>query len=341
MKLLLRALIAALLLFQGTISQATPHSFSTGSMRGQAQTPSAELAEANRLNKQVVQLHKEGKDDEAIRLATRVLEIREKALGTDDKLVASALFNLGELYISKRKYESAEPFYKRALAILEKTPGLDTALMSKALTSLGFLRYKKLDYDKSEALYLRALAGTEQAFGAESLAVASTLLNLGELYRLLNKYEKADAVFQRLLAIEGKLLPPDDDRLEKSQERYVCMLYESGQEKTANEWDKRFRLQRKIPGTLIADQIVNGKAISLPRPDYPGEARQARVSGIVLVKVVIDESGKVIQAEATCGHAYLRKASEDAAAKARFTPTLVGGQAVKVTGLITYRFLPR
>jgi TonB family protein len=63
------------------------------------------------------------------------------------------------------------------------------------------------------------------------------------------------------------------------------------------------------------------------------------IQGAVNVQILIDESGKVISAQAVKGHALLTRAAEDAARRARFTPTRLGDQPVKVQGVITYNFL--
>ncbi len=86
--------------------------------------------------------------------------------------------------------------------------------------------------------------------------------------------------------------------------------------------------------------VMSSKATSLPKPAYPQTARQARVSGAVNVQVVVDRDGSVISATATSGHALLRQAAVQAARQARFQPTLVSGQPVKVSGLIVYNFVP-
>jgi TonB family protein len=62
------------------------------------------------------------------------------------------------------------------------------------------------------------------------------------------------------------------------------------------------------------------------------------LSGVVTVEVVGDETGKVISAQASGGPAMLREAAVVAALKARFSPTLLSGQPVKVTGVINYKF---
>jgi TonB family protein len=58
----------------------------------------------------------------------------------------------------------------------------------------------------------------------------------------------------------------------------------------------------------------------------------------VTVQVTVDETGKVISATAVSGHPLLRAAAVDAARRARFTPTLLTGVPVKVTGMIIYNF---
>jgi outer membrane biosynthesis protein TonB len=89
----------------------------------------------------------------------------------------------------------------------------------------------------------------------------------------------------------------------------------------------------------ISGGVLNGKALSLPKPKYPAAARAVRASGAVQVQVLIDEDGNVFSAEAT-GHPLLRFASATAACSSKFTPTLLAGEPVKVSGIIVYNFVP-
>ena len=91
--------------------------------------------------------------------------------------------------------------------------------------------------------------------------------------------------------------------------------------------------------TVIDGGVVNGKATSLPVPKYPAAALAVKASGTVKVQVTIDENGSVISASAISGHPLLRAASEQAARRATFSPTLLAGQPVKVTGIIAYNFI--
>jgi TonB family protein len=89
----------------------------------------------------------------------------------------------------------------------------------------------------------------------------------------------------------------------------------------------------------ISGGVLNGKAISLPPPEYPPAAMAVRASGAVSVQVLIDENGSVISAAAVSGHPLLRAAAEAAAREAKFSPTLLSGQSVKVSGILTYNFV--
>jgi TonB family protein len=94
----------------------------------------------------------------------------------------------------------------------------------------------------------------------------------------------------------------------------------------------------KITGP-ISGGVVNGKATSLPKPPYPAAAKAVRAAGTVSVQVLIDEDGNVVSASATSGHPLLKAAAVQAARSARFSPTLLSGQKVKVSGIITYNFV--
>ena len=93
------------------------------------------------------------------------------------------------------------------------------------------------------------------------------------------------------------------------------------------------------PRAPISGGVLNGKAISLPHPPYPPIAKQAHASGTVVVQVTIDENGNVISAHAVSGHPLLQAVAVAAARGAKFSPTKLSGQPVKVTGVITYNFV--
>ena len=89
-----------------------------------------------------------------------------------------------------------------------------------------------------------------------------------------------------------------------------------------------------------AEDVVNGKALSLPAPYYPAEFRARRIAGVVVIGIEIDTDGNVAKTRVICGHPALGKTSEAAARKAKFKPTRVKGVATAVSGQIVYKFQP-
>jgi TonB family protein len=89
----------------------------------------------------------------------------------------------------------------------------------------------------------------------------------------------------------------------------------------------------------VSGGVLEAKITSKPQPEYPAIARAARASGVVVVKVIVDEEGKVIAAQVESGHPLLQLAAVKAARLARFGPTLLDGKPVKVLGAITYNFV--
>jgi protein TonB len=93
------------------------------------------------------------------------------------------------------------------------------------------------------------------------------------------------------------------------------------------------------PKTIVSGGVLNGRAISKPQPSYPPIAKAAKASGTVTVQVLVSEEGNVISARAVSGHPLLRQAALDAAYQAKFTPVIVSGRKVQVSGALTYDFV--
>lgn len=87
--------------------------------------------------------------------------------------------------------------------------------------------------------------------------------------------------------------------------------------------------------------VVNKKALSLPKPQIANLSHfRINEEQIVAVQIVIDESGKVTDANAIFGHALLRQGCEFAARQAKFSPTLINGPSIKIKALLIYKFKP-
>jgi len=99
------------------------------------------------------------------------------------------------------------------------------------------------------------------------------------------------------------------------------------------------------PRQPAAKRIVRvGSNIKAPRqiysvqPEYPPLARQAHVSGTVVVNAVLDEHGNVVGAHALSGHPLLIPAALKAVLQWKYEPTLLNGTSVAVEMEVTVHF---
>ena len=127
---------------------------------------------------------------------------------------------------------------------------------------------------------------------------------------------------------------------DKSATTHVWVSATEGQIlKTEKEERKEEAAIEREPGRSINGGVLNGRATSLPNPEYPAIARSARASGAVTVEITIDETGKVAAAYAVSGDPLLRNAAVTAARQATFLPTRLNGEPAKVAGVLVYNFM--
>lgn len=298
---------------------------------------SPELKEATELTDSVIKLFNEKKFDEALPLAKRALQIREKLLAPTDPLVVTSLTYLGDLYVARRDSDAAKKIFERLLPIAEERFGPTDMTLAFTLDRLAVLYRREGSMSKAEDMFQRALAVREKAFGPENIKVAGSVLALGQFYRFRKDYDRALSSYKRALTIYGKANAAE---LERAIVGFHCLAYESKNQDVYKELEQARKQFSLSAAAAEPPQIINGKALVLGRPAYPQGARDRGLSGTVYVLVEIDETGKVIRASDMCqGPPYLSEAAVDAAFKSRFTPTKLSGMPVKVKGVITYNFV--
>jgi TonB family protein len=278
----------------------------------QPQEGSKELEQAKELNAQVVKLYQEKRVDEALPLAQRVLQIRQRLLPGDDHLVLEALINLGELYLAAKKDSDAEKTLQLALKSAET--GENEAAISRVLDSLAYLRIRKHDFSRADPLLLRSLEIKEKEWGPTNSQTVEAMKDYACL-EIRNRDQ------------EGMLSKDKDPERTLLRARAFCWLGE-----LTSDCTQKAKVQ--------TDDVMNGKALTLITPGYPPEARARHLAGSAYIAVLIDEDGNVSRARSVCGgNLELNQASVMAAQRSKFSPTKVKGEPVQVTGLIIYRFI--
>ncbi|HEV3467780.1 MAG TPA: TonB family protein [Pyrinomonadaceae bacterium] len=225
----------------------------------------AEASEADDLDRQAIELYREGKFDDALRRAERAVALRRPAPGPDGALLANSLGNLAELLYVKRKYKEAEAALREQLAIYEKVPRGREERMAGALNRLVCL--------------LNARGRWDDLLDAQK-----------RLFKVDNGFEFDPSMTPRSKAEQAR------------------------------------------------GGLIGGRVKAQPRPRYPVEARAARVTGAVVLKVTVDEAGAVEAVTPLCGPPPLARGAAESASQARYEPLVVGGKPVKFTGVVIYRY---
>jgi len=88
----------------------------------------------------------------------------------------------------------------------------------------------------------------------------------------------------------------------------------------------------------LADTIISRQIVLRIAPVYPPLARQARIQGTVVLKIVIDESGGVQNPQVVSGHPLLAPAAIEAVKKWRYMPYLLNGAPVEVETNVVVKF---
>jgi len=199
-------------------------------------------------------------------------------------------------------------------------------------------------------LTLADLTGTAHVYATKKRFYAAVSLNTKKDEDLQDRFlssfvipekviEPPVAVAQQPASEAPKPAPatPDSKKPSTEAEKSEPNAEQAATESKAAETvdDKNAQSGQKKP---ISGGVLNGRALYLPKPDYPPEAHNAKASGSVVVQITIDELGAVIAAKAVSGHPLLQQACVNAALQARFSPTMLMGEPVKVSGVLTYNF---
>jgi tetratricopeptide (TPR) repeat protein len=313
-------------------------------LQAQQLQESVELAEAVSLNESVLKLFGEHKLNEALSAAKRALEIRRRLLPSNDPRIEVSLSYVGDINLAMGKYNEAKLAFEELLQKRETRLGPTDVALAPILDRLGAVYFQGEEFSKSEESYKRSLALRESTFGPANEEVANSLYALGAFYRARRRFDNGAKVLTRALTIYGTLKGAQSSAYEKTTNTFICMAHETQQPERIKDLDE-IRKQFDPPTTLtntVQTTVLNGKAVTLPKPTFPYElrGRGRSIRAMVVVKVLIDENGKVIKSSDLCqGPRYLTEAALAAADKALFSPTKLNGQPVKVSGVIVYNFI--
>lgn len=102
-------------------------------------------------------------------------------------------------------------------------------------------------------------------------------------------------------------------------------------------------LEEKLSHQDLKKVRVNGevqaaKLIKKVEPVYPKEAKQAGISGAVILQITVDAGGDVSEVKPISGHKLLLDAAVEAVRQWKYNPTLLNGEPVPIIATVTINF---
>ncbi len=266
-----------------------------------------------------------------------------------------ALACRGTFYLEKKEYDLASADIDEALRISPQESQLfllraliytDKGLLDEALKDLNraielssddftadeaFSRRADIYYAKGD--YANAIKDYEQAIAKGADNRVEYFRNIAKVYRRLSgKAPRQDS---------KKVVPADENGKSEMYEQMAKELELRGKNsalgKDENDSKTTSSNQTVLPKSMPAG-VINIKAIDLPEPNYPADAKAAGAGGAVTLKVEVDENGSVLSAQTVSGHSLLRPAAEQATRNTKFKPITFNGKPVKISGILVFNF---
>jgi tetratricopeptide (TPR) repeat protein/CHAT domain-containing protein len=187
-----------------------------------------DVTEADALQRQSVELFRAGRPKEALPLAEKLVQLREKVNGPEHPAIVTGLYVLALIYQTMGEHAKAEPLFQRTLRISEATLGPEHPGISPSLMALASLYQAVGDYAKAEPLFQRALRIYEAKLSPDDPNTATGLNSLASLYIAMGDYAKAEPLFQRALKIMEVKLGPEHPDTANSLLNLAAVFQEKG-----------------------------------------------------------------------------------------------------------------
>lgn len=115
----------------------------------------------------------------------------------------------------------------------------------------------------------------------------------------------------------------------------TCSVLAVAQQTSNNPSLPQSSRPRKI---RLSAGVLSGMIDHAELPKYPAEALNLRTEGDVILRIVVDESGKAILATPVTGDPLLTSASIDALRGFRFRPYLLNGMPIRIESQVGFHF---
>ncbi len=170
-----------------------------------------------------------GDYDEATRLLSEALAMRQELFGGEHPLVARSLLHLAQVHYDKGEaYETAEQLYRQALDVMGKAVGKQDPALTDIQSKLGILLVQTGRFDEADAIFREALATRRRELGNDNPRTAESVNNLAVFLGIVGRYEEALPLFRESLDIRLLVLGEDHPDTGESLNNLGRLLRETG-----------------------------------------------------------------------------------------------------------------
>ena len=191
------------------------------------------LAEAERLDQEVLGFFNEGKYPDTVERIVRICEIRKRILGVKNRHYAAGLYILGGVYQIVGELAKAEPVCIECRDVFKEVFGANHFQYALALKNLGSLYRRLEDNARAIPLYFEALAIEKATFGEKTSQLATSLNELAVLHDKIGDYGKARPLYAEALAVRKEVLGEKHPDYALSLNNLAVLLQKMGDYKQA------------------------------------------------------------------------------------------------------------
>ena len=225
---------------------------------------------------QIVRLRRDaGRNDEAVALARRALDLYRR-IGQPDNPVVADLWNaLGGIYGVRTEWRAAEDAFRRAIEVDRRARGADHPDIGTNLGSLARILHNEGRMDEARASYQEAIRILTRVMGPDHPKTLATLMGYGDFLRKAGDFTAAERVQREVLQAEIGARGSATLNFASYQEGLALTLYEEGKLGEA-ETSLRAACAKYAAATAIdpAEQGYCGSALARLLVDT-GRAREA------------------------------------------------------------------
>lgn len=189
------------------------------------------------------------RSDEAREALAQALALREELTG-DELGTASTLNSLANAHIQLRRFDDAEPLYRRSLAIYASVLGHDHPEIASVSNNLAVLYYRTDRGDEALGLVREAHRIRTATLGDDHPETVAALDNIGVMLAALGRLDDALPVLEHSLRTRDRILPPGHPSIADSLVNYGDVLVQLGRGAEARAAFER---------ALEIDLAVNGE----------------------------------------------------------------------------------